>query len=242
MTTLDIQRRLAALGFSPGPMDGVRGRLTIAAVKAFQRSTGLEADGLAGPRTLALLFGAQSATRRSAALSHAELAGECAQTRPWYAEASRLRGLKEGAGPANNPTILDWAGDLDIAYPADSIAWCGLFVAHCMAVSLPEEPLPANPLGARNWLKFGVSCDPTLGAVLVFWRGQRTGWQGHVGFYAGEDASAYHVLGGNQADSVSVARIARSRLLGARWPISVPSGAAAIRIGNADAEPSTDEA
>jgi len=41
---------------------------------------------------------------------------------------------------------------------------------------------------------------------------------GHVGFYAGEDERAYHVLGGNQSDSVSITRIPKDRLLEARWP------------------------
>jgi hypothetical protein len=42
-------------------------------------------------------------------------------------------------------------------------------------------------------------------AVLVF---ERPGG-GHVGYYFGEDATAYHVLGGNQGDAVTIARIAR---------------------------------
>jgi len=54
-----------------------------------------------------------------------------------------------------------------------------------------------------------------------------------VGFYAGEDASAFHVLGGNQSDSVSIARVARTRLLGARWPATAPRIAGGIteRVG-----------
>jgi len=47
-----------------------------------------------------------------------------------------------------------------------------------------------------------------LGDILVF---SRKGG-GHVGFYVAEDATAYHVLGGNQSDSVSITRIAKSRL------------------------------
>lgn len=58
MTILEIQGRLAALGFDPGPLDGVRGRLTIRAIKAFQAKNGLTADGIAGPRTMAALGGA----------------------------------------------------------------------------------------------------------------------------------------------------------------------------------------
>jgi uncharacterized protein (TIGR02594 family) len=227
MTTLDIQRRLKTLGFDPGPLDGVRGRLTIAAIRAFQVSVGLDADGIAGPQTLAKL-GAQNTSSSPDA--------EFLQLRPWYAEAVRLQGVREAAGAADNPMLLSWARRLSLAYPRDSIAWCGLFAAHCVGLSLPEEPLPANPLGARNWLRFGVATEPGLGAVLVFWRGTKAGWQGHVGFYAGEDSAAFHVLGGNQRDRVCITRIAKTRCLGARWPLTGPAqtgGRALSRSGGA---------
>jgi hypothetical protein len=59
-----------------------------------------------------------------------------------------------------------------------------------------------------------------VGAVLVF---KRAGG-GHVGFYMGEDpdGQALQVLGGNQADQVSVTRIMRNRLFAARWPDGLP--------------------
>ena len=230
MTTLEVQRRLKALGYDPGPLDGIRGRLTIRAVKAFQSDRRLAVDGIVGPRTTAALV---------AALGPDPSPGPSPQGGggylPWYEEALRLEGTREAAGAADNPLILRWAKRLGIAYAHDSTAWCGLFVGHCIAVALPDEPLPANPLGARRWLNFGVAAEPTLGAVLVFWRGSRSGWQGHVGFYAGEDGSrssgAYHVLGGNQSDSVSITRLAKSRLLGARWPATAPApdGGATLR-------------
>lgn len=50
-STLDLQRRLKALGFDPGPIDGKRGPRTIAAVRAFQDVFGLLVDGIAGPQT-----------------------------------------------------------------------------------------------------------------------------------------------------------------------------------------------
>jgi peptidoglycan hydrolase-like protein with peptidoglycan-binding domain len=50
-----VQRRLRALGQQPGPVDGLYGPLTEAAVKRFQSSAGLAIDGIAGPQTLRAL-------------------------------------------------------------------------------------------------------------------------------------------------------------------------------------------
>lgn len=47
----DLQRRLAAMGFAPGPVDGVFGPQTHAALQRFQQSHGLAADGIDGPLT-----------------------------------------------------------------------------------------------------------------------------------------------------------------------------------------------
>ena len=46
-----LQRKLAASGFSPGPVDGRFGPLTRTAVERFQRANGLAVDGIVGPRT-----------------------------------------------------------------------------------------------------------------------------------------------------------------------------------------------
>ena len=50
-----VQRRLRMLGQQPGPVDGLYGPLTQAAVKRFQSSAGLAVDGIAGPHTLSAL-------------------------------------------------------------------------------------------------------------------------------------------------------------------------------------------
>lgn len=47
-----LQQSLNALGFGPLVVDGNYGRRTREAVRAFQSSRGLEADGYAGPRTM----------------------------------------------------------------------------------------------------------------------------------------------------------------------------------------------
>lgn len=127
-------------------------------------------------------------------------------------EALALYGVKETIGEADNPTILGWAKELGLpAYNHDEIPWCGLFCA--IVAKRAGKKIPENPLWARNWSKWGTTCSPALGCVLVFSRGETSG---HVGIYVGEDKDCYHVLGGNQGDAVSIARIRKGRLIAAR--------------------------
>lgn len=124
-------------------------------------------------------------------------------------------GLHEAPGGANNPIIMGWATELGItSYIGDDTPWCGLACAKFAKDA--GKAVHFAPLWARNWLQFGVAAPaPMLGDVLVF---ARPGGGGHVGLYVGEDADAYHVLGGNEGDSVNIVRMSRARLLGARRP------------------------
>lgn len=212
MKIVEVQQQLAKLGFRPGPLDGVWGRQTIAALRAFQASRGLDPDGILGPLTLAALAPGGAATAT----------GLADPTLVWLKEATRLLGTKEQPGIGSNPTIIDWASERGITYRSDDIPWCGLFVDHCITTTLDREPTPSAALSARAWSRFGIATDPTPGAVMVFWRNSLGSGLGHVGFYAGEDAGAYRIIGGNQSDSVSLAWVVKSRLVGARWPSTVP--------------------
>src|SRR2546421_7209151 len=51
----DLQQKLKNLGFDPKGVDGKFGPGTLAAVIAFQKSKGLESDGMVGPATMAAL-------------------------------------------------------------------------------------------------------------------------------------------------------------------------------------------
>jgi peptidoglycan hydrolase-like protein with peptidoglycan-binding domain/DNA invertase Pin-like site-specific DNA recombinase len=50
-----LQRRLRALGLRPGPVDGLYGPRTAAAVARLQRDSGLTTDGIVGPQTRRVL-------------------------------------------------------------------------------------------------------------------------------------------------------------------------------------------
>ncbi|PHY14306.1 TIGR02594 family protein [Caulobacter sp. B11] len=233
MTVFEIQKALASKGFDPGNIDGVWGRRTAQAVRSFQAVRGLQVDGVVGPVTAAAL-------NLPPAAAKADTADDAALV--WFQEARRLKGLREGPGDADNPDLMRMAQDLKLDYRSDDIPWCGLFAAHCIGATLTTEPLPANPLSARGWRRFGGPCTPRPGAVMVFWRGRRDGWQGHVAFYVGEDDQGFfHVLGGNQSDAVTVTRINRTRLLEARWPATVALSAAGPRLVKADGQVSAGE-
>lgn len=142
----------------------------------------------------------------------------------WLRTAKAKLGTREAAGKANSPTILAWAKRLGTKvlgaiYNADSVPWCGVFVAFC----LQEDGIEPASIAVRatSWSTWGLALRPERlapGAILVF---ERPGG-GHVGFYVGEDAKAYHVLGGNQGDAVTIARVARERCIARRWPPGRP--------------------
>lgn len=131
-------------------------------------------------------------------------------------EARKLYGTFEVAGPADNPLILGWAKEIGLAksYNDDGIPWCGLFMA--VVAKRAGKAVVDEPLWARSWATFGKAADKAqLGDALVFRRAEGSG---HVGLYVGEDYGAYHVLGGNQSDGVTITRIARDRCIAIRRP------------------------
>lgn len=148
---------------------------------------------------------------------------------PWMKVAESLLRTREAPGPANNPTILGWAkrigGWIASFYKSDSTPWCGLFTAYALVVG--GQPVRQDALGALNWATYGIGLKQGIyGAILVF---KRPGG-GHVGFYVSEDKDAYHVLGGNQSDAVTITRVAKNRCVAIRWPanVKIPAGAKPI--------------
>jgi len=145
-------------------------------------------------------------------------------------EAVKHLGVKEFVGKEHNPIILGWAKSLSLStiYTNDEIPWCGLFVAYCCHAQGLQ--VVDRPLWALNWNKYGTQVlSPMLGDVLTF---KRDGG-GHVGIYVGEDVTHFHVLGGNQNNSVSVSRISKNRLNQARrtaWKIAQPAAVRKVHL------------
>lgn len=152
----------------------------------------------------------------------------------WLRAARAKLGTREAPGKANSPTIMGWIKRLGTKVLGtivndDATPWCGTFVAVCMI----EAGLPAAPIAvrAKAWATWGLPVTPRLGCVLVF---AREGG-GHVGLYVGEDANRFYVLGGNQGDKVSIAPIAKDRMIASRWPMGVPSATKAVQMTSAAA-------
>lgn len=204
MNTRALQLALKQHGFDPGPIDGIHGPKTDAAIIAFKRSAGLAARSFVGPKTLAAL-GLEPAPVQS-------------YEQAWMNEAALHLGLKEIPGKRHNPTILRWTRELGAWWSDDETPWCGTFAAHCLRAAGIEPP--QHWYRAKAYAGWGISCDPRPEAVAVF--GRSGG--GHVGFIVGESASDLYILGGNQRNQVNITPIAKGRLIAVRWPDGQPFG------------------
>jgi uncharacterized protein (TIGR02594 family) len=152
-------------------------------------------------------------------------------TPPWLLKMRAITGLTETSGDANNPKILAMAETIALAYPEmqsycdlytqDSIAWCGLCVAYCLAeagirpVFGPTDTdkfLWAQAFDDPEWgYRLGV---PRPGCIVVM---TREGG-GHVSLYERTEGSNYICRGGNQGDQVNQQSYAISTVIALLWP------------------------
>lgn len=134
----------------------------------------------------------------------------------WMELAKAEIGVKERAGKAINPKIKAYYEEAGHPYiKDDAVPWCAAFVG----AMLERAGLKGTgALTARSYLTWGKPLKkPQPGAIMVFKRGNSS-WQGHVAFYVTQDATHYHVLGGNQGNAVSIAKYKKEDLIGIRWP------------------------
>lgn len=149
--------------------------------------------------------------------------------------AGRHMGVSEWPGARHNPVILGFFEAAGHKVRDDETPWCAAFVGAVLA----ELGLPGSgALNARSYLSWGAPvamADARPGDVVVLWRGDPKGWQGHVGFFVRWDGSDQVILrGGNQGNAVSDAPYPVSRILGIRAAISLQpaSGRPILQMGD----------
>ncbi len=159
----------------------------------------------------------------------------------WLTWARQQIGTREVPGRKHNPKIIAWANKagraLGIAVNDDETPWCGTFCAAAV-LNAGLKP-PSIAVRAKSWATWGQAlAAPVPGAVLVF---ERPGG-GHVGFYTGETATHYRVLGGNQSNAVNEMLLAKNRCIAVRWPAGVPVTGKRVHLAGAAAPVSENEA
>ena len=227
----EIQTRLKAHGFDPGPIDGKGGPKTSAAIVAFKVSKNLAPRDFVGAITLAELRKSPSD----------QIAPDEVKSEPiWLRRARQEIGVREIPGPKHSARVLSYWELAKLPFRDDETPWCAGFVAamleDCGIVS-PRSGM------ARSFERWGQPINATPGAIVVYWRGSKSGGSGHVGFVVGKDSSGnIMTLGGNQGNAVTIAPFSISRVIGYRWPIGVAPSKARLPIMSSSGVVSTNEA
>ena len=134
-----------------------------------------------------------------------------------YLLAKKKLGLKEKRGAVHNQEIVAFAAEVGHEWVEDDeTPWCASFVGAMLQRAGLES---TRKLNARSYINWGepVSLQSAEhGDIVVFWRGDRHGWQGHVGFFDGKRGDDIIVLGGNQNNEVNRSPYPVDRLLSIR--------------------------
>jgi uncharacterized protein (TIGR02594 family) len=136
--------------------------------------------------------------------------------------AMRFVGTKEVSGVSSHPLIAAMLS-LDGGETTDEIPWCSAYVNFiAWLLRLPRS----KSLAARSWLGVGTpihldQARPGFDVVILTRAGATKdpgvlNAPGHVGWYAGANGNTVMVLGGNQSNSVSLARFPTTDVLGVR--------------------------
>jgi uncharacterized protein (TIGR02594 family) len=154
-------------------------------------------------------------------------------TPEWLLVMRTLTGTVEAPGASDNPKIISMAAEIGKRFPEhanyaalyvhDSIPWCGLCAAYCMAMCDPPIEPPFGSTDTQRWMwarAWGTDPNfieldvPQPGCVVVL---TRTGG-GHVTFYERTEGNYLVCRGGNQSDSVNTAKYKRSDVVALMWP------------------------
>ena len=181
---LKIQERLEELGYPPGPLDGLYGVATASAVAAFQRDNGLEADGIVGKLTRAVLR--KGRPRPGGNGRPGEVVGG-EKGLGALAEALRHIGVKESPANSNRTPFGKWFG-------VDGVPWCNMFVSYCFAVGAGYTI--CSGFGGAGVSAKGCAYVPTTEAWLRatgMWIGRSTPAPGDIAIYNWDGGVADHI-------------------------------------------------
>ena len=143
-----------------------------------------------------------------------------------------MTGIVETPGASDNPKIMAMAAEIAKRYPEmraycsgythDSIPWCGLTVAYCMAMAGIRPPFGSTDtkrfLWARAWSTdpgYEKISKPRLGCVAVL---TRSGG-GHVSLFERTEGSSVVLRGGNQGDAINAKSFPAKDVIGYFWPV-----------------------
>ncbi len=93
-----LQTALKKLGYYKMKVDGIYGKGTVAAVKAYQAKSGLKADGIAGPKTLGKLYGGTSGSGTGTSTSGTSTSGTKGTSGTSGTSTSGTKGTSGAAG------------------------------------------------------------------------------------------------------------------------------------------------
>lgn len=126
-------------------------------------------------------------------------------------------GIKEIPGRQHNPEVLKYFRQSGFEYiNDDETPWCSAFVIWNLKMCQYEH---SEKLNARSHLSVGKAIpleEARQGDVVVLWRNDPIGWQGHVAFYINEENGYVYLLGGNQGNMVQISKYPKERVLGVR--------------------------
>ena len=146
---------------------------------------------------------------------------------PWLSIAKGEIGVKEFAGSASNPRILEYHKTVGIN-GGDSVAWCSSFVAWCLKQS-GQSFQGANGM-ARSWSTASSMeklSTPIRGCIAVFSRPPNP-TSGHVGFVDAIQGGNLMMVHGNSSNEVRRSGKSMQALIGFYWPKGYPKEAYSV--------------
>ena len=154
-----VQRLLRRLGNAPGPIDGLYGPLTSAAVQRFQEAHALAADGVVGPLTRGRLAAERGRLRRARLERKSPARSQRAESVPEPAHPRPAGDQAQSAAPDSPSARTPW-----IAAVVGGLALVLLLVVLWRLVSHRRTRLPGR---ASPGPRLGLVCAALLATYAI---------------------------------------------------------------------------